>query len=335
MPRLASAAASRRTATAAMSAGDERSAGCRPRRRQPRHRYASTMCTLCVQIVRCLLPFARRLAKNEPADLDDADRATNATTTNRSQPGRTLGTRTPQAGDRAPRPRAAIDRRTRRRPEHARRANARAVPRGPRLHHGARTRSLRAAVAFHQAAAHVDCARDASNRHPATLGAALPAHAGAAWIRGVRRHRRLLPASPRAVIQPRDLSASPMSVLAQPILDRPASASNSKHARSRCSTATRLSTSRARRARRSSRRSLNVGRRQPAFWTSIGRLLPRTCRRTSSTNTLKRVRFYPFTPHTMGAIGTTAVIDAARESDHAYASEQTELPVVLARRADP
>lgn len=121
------------------------------------------------------------------------------------------------------------------------------------------------------------------------------------------------------------LSASPILMLAQPILDRLASVLLEA-----CSLAVLDGDDIVYLARSTGTpilsAVLNVGRRQPAFCTSIGHLLLASLPKDELDEYLKRVRFYPFTPHTIGSLSELrAVIDAARESDYAYASQQTEL----------
>ncbi|GIK83166.1 MAG: hypothetical protein BroJett024_42710 [Alphaproteobacteria bacterium] len=121
------------------------------------------------------------------------------------------------------------------------------------------------------------------------------------------------------------LSASPILMLAQPILDRLAGALLEA-----CSLAVLDGDDIVYLARSAGTPIispvLNVGRRQPAFCTSIGHLLLANLPRDELDAYLKRVRFYPLTPHTIRSLSVLrAAIDAARESDYAYVSQQTEL----------
>ena len=121
------------------------------------------------------------------------------------------------------------------------------------------------------------------------------------------------------------LSASPISMMAQPIIDRLGSALLEACslavldgddivylARSTCSPIISP--------------ILNVGRRQPAFCTSIGHLLLASLPKDELDAYMSRVRFCPFTPHTIDSLSALRVaLDEVRSSDYAYVSQQTEL----------
>jgi len=121
------------------------------------------------------------------------------------------------------------------------------------------------------------------------------------------------------------LSASPISMLAQPILDRLGSTLLEA-----CALAVLDGDDIVYLARSTGSPIispvLNVGRRQPAYCTSIGHLLLASLPKDDLDASLKRVRFYPFTTHTIRSLpALRAALDAAREADYAYVSQQTEL----------
>ena len=128
---------------------------------------------------------------------------------------------------------------------------------------------------------------------PARGGAAQPAHARQAGLRRRRRRPPLLPAPARAVVLPR-LPVGVADRGARPADPRPPGriAARRLLARAR-STATRSSTSRARRRRASCRRRSTSGAGCRRTARRSGTCCSRTCRRTSSTSYLARVRFHP------------------------------------------
>jgi IclR family pca regulon transcriptional regulator len=111
------------------------------------------------------------------------------------------------------------------------------------------------------------------------------------------------------------LSASPITVLAQPILDR---LGESLH--DACSLATLDGGAIVYLARSASSRimspTLNVGRRLPAYCTSVGHVLLAHLPQDELDEYLARVRFHPFTEYTLLA--------AVRESGFAFASQLME-----------
>jgi IclR family pca regulon transcriptional regulator len=121
------------------------------------------------------------------------------------------------------------------------------------------------------------------------------------------------------------LSASPISMVAQPILDRLGSTLLQS-----CALAVLDGDDIVYLARSAGlpiiSPILNVGRSQPAFCTSIGHVLLASLPKDELDAYFKRVRFYPFTPHTINSRSALrAAVDAARDADYAYASQQTEL----------
>ena len=120
------------------------------------------------------------------------------------------------------------------------------------------------------------------------------------------------------------LSASPLAVLAQPILDR-----LGESLREACSLAildgdeivylVRSATSRIMSP------SLNVGRRLPAYCTSIGHVLLAHLPPDEIEEYLTRVVFHPYTTYTLtSAEKVRQVLATAREAGYAYASQQME-----------
>jgi IclR family pca regulon transcriptional regulator len=120
------------------------------------------------------------------------------------------------------------------------------------------------------------------------------------------------------------LSASPLAVLAQPILDR---LGESLH--EACSLATLDGDEIVYLARSASSRimspSLNVGRRLPAYCTSIGHVLLAHLPSHEIDDYLARVRFHPYTEFTPTSPDTLRpMLAAVRESGYAFASQQME-----------
>lgn len=120
------------------------------------------------------------------------------------------------------------------------------------------------------------------------------------------------------------LSGSAMTVLAQSILDR---LSDSLH--EACSLATLDGNEIVYLARSSSSRimspALNVGRRLPAYCTSIGHVLLAYLPQHELDEYLARVRFHPYTEYTPdSADKLLALLAAVRESGFAFASQMME-----------
>jgi IclR family pca regulon transcriptional regulator len=120
------------------------------------------------------------------------------------------------------------------------------------------------------------------------------------------------------------LSASPIAVLAQPILDRLGEA-----LREACSLATLDGDEIVYIARSTSSRimspSLNVGRRLPAYCTSIGHVMLAHLPQDELDAYLARVRFHPYTEYTPGSTSRLlALLKAVRESGYAFASQMME-----------
>src|SRR5512140_1986902 len=120
------------------------------------------------------------------------------------------------------------------------------------------------------------------------------------------------------------LSASPIAVLAQPVLDR-----LGETLREACSLATLDGDEIVYLARSTSSRimspALNVGRRLPAYCTSIGHVLLAHLAQDELDAYLARVRFHPYTEHTpASADKLVALLDAVREAGYAHASQQME-----------
>lgn len=120
------------------------------------------------------------------------------------------------------------------------------------------------------------------------------------------------------------LSASPLAVLAQPILDRLGAL-----LREACSVAILDGDEIVYLARSSSSRimspALNVGRRLPAYCTSIGHLLLAHLAPHELDDYLLRVKFHPYTEHTLtSADKLREVLKAVRDNGFAFASQQME-----------
>jgi IclR family pca regulon transcriptional regulator len=120
------------------------------------------------------------------------------------------------------------------------------------------------------------------------------------------------------------LSASPIAVLAQPVLDRLGEA-----IREACSLATLDGDEIAYLARSTSSRimspQLNVGRRLPAYCTSIGHVMLAHLPRDELDAYLARVRFHPYTEYTPNSRERLiALLDTVRESGFAFASQLME-----------
>ena len=119
------------------------------------------------------------------------------------------------------------------------------------------------------------------------------------------------------------LSASPIALLAQPLLDE---LSNSTL--QACALAVLDGDDIAYLARSMSSPiiapHLNVGRRQPAYCTSIGHILLANLPKSQLDQYLSRIRFYQYTVHTINSKAKLrAAVDDARTSDLAYVSQQT------------
>ena len=120
------------------------------------------------------------------------------------------------------------------------------------------------------------------------------------------------------------LSASPLAVLAQPILDR-----LSESLREACSLAVLDGEEIVYLARSSSSRimspALNVGRRLPAYCTSIGLVMLAHLPQHELNEYLARVSFHPYTQYTVSsAEQLLPLLSAARESGFAFASQLME-----------
>src|SRR5512141_1089934 len=118
------------------------------------------------------------------------------------------------------------------------------------------------------------------------------------------------------------LSASPIAVLAQPILDR---LGESLH--EACSLATLDGDEIVYLARSASSRimspSLNVGRRLPAYCTSIGHVMLAYLPADEFSAYLAHVRFHPYTEHTLKNVDRLReTLDAVRANGYAFASQQ-------------
>ena len=121
------------------------------------------------------------------------------------------------------------------------------------------------------------------------------------------------------------LSASPLATLAQPIIDR-----LGESMREACSLAVLDGDDIVYLARSTSSRimspALNVGRRQPAYCTSVGHLMLAHLPPDHLDEYLARVRLFPFTDHTISSVPKLrAALDFARASGYAFAGQQTEL----------
>lgn len=120
------------------------------------------------------------------------------------------------------------------------------------------------------------------------------------------------------------LSASPIAVLAQPILDR-----LGELLREACSLATLDGDEIVYLARSTTSRimspALNVGRRLPAYCTSIGHVMLAYLPDAELESYLSRVKFYPYTEHTPNSPEKVrALLQQVREAGHAFASQQME-----------
>jgi len=120
------------------------------------------------------------------------------------------------------------------------------------------------------------------------------------------------------------LSASPIAVLAQPILDR-----LGESLREACSLAMLDGDEIVYLARSTSSRimspSLNVGRRLPAYCTSIGHAMLAYMPEEELAAYLARARFHPYTEHTPNsAEKLVSLLSAVRESGYAFASQMME-----------
>ena len=120
------------------------------------------------------------------------------------------------------------------------------------------------------------------------------------------------------------LSASPLAVLAQPILDR-----LGETLREACSLAILDGDEIVYLARSASSRimspALNVGRRLPAYCTSIGQVLLAHLPPEELDAYLARVRFHRYTEHTLtSAERLLQVLKNVRETGYAFASQQME-----------
>jgi IclR family pca regulon transcriptional regulator len=120
------------------------------------------------------------------------------------------------------------------------------------------------------------------------------------------------------------LSASPLAVLAQPILDRLGETLHEA-----CSLATLDGDEIVYLARSATSRimspTLNVGRRLPAYCTSIGHALLAHLPEDELAAYLARTRFHPFTDYTPNSVDKLLpLLAAVRESGFAFASQQME-----------
>ena len=189
---------------------------------------------------------------------------------------------------------------------------------------GAGARTGRAARALRQAAPHVDRAGEPSHRNSARGGAAQPAHAAKLGFVAADDARRFY-LRPRVLsFSHAYLSASPIAVLAQPILDR-----LGESLREACSLAMLDGDEIVYLARSTSSRimspSLNVGRRLPAYCTSIGHVMLAHLPQDELDAYLARARFHPYTEHTPNtAEKLVALLTAVRESGFAFASQMME-----------
>jgi len=120
------------------------------------------------------------------------------------------------------------------------------------------------------------------------------------------------------------LSSTPLAVFAQPILDQ-----LGEQLQEACSTAVLDGDETVYVARSSSSKlispNINVGRRVPAYCTSIGRVLLPSLSQDELDAYLSRGKFYAYTNQTVTAPGELRkIIAQARESGYAYAKEQME-----------
>jgi IclR family pca regulon transcriptional regulator len=120
------------------------------------------------------------------------------------------------------------------------------------------------------------------------------------------------------------LSASPLAVLAQPILDR-----LGESLREACSLATLDGDEIVYLARSASSRimspNLNVGRRLPAYCTSIGHVLLAHLPEAELAECLAHVRFHPYTEYTPTSVDKLLpLLAGVRDSGYAFASQMME-----------
>jgi IclR family pca regulon transcriptional regulator len=120
------------------------------------------------------------------------------------------------------------------------------------------------------------------------------------------------------------LSGSPLAVLAQPILDR-----LGESLRESCSLATLDGDEIVYLSRSTSSRimstTLNVGRRLPAYCTSIGHVMLAQLPQDQLDEYLSRVHFYPYTEHTPNSRESLLpLLKAVRDSGFAFASQLME-----------
>ncbi|GAC1416936.1 MAG: IclR family transcriptional regulator C-terminal domain-containing protein [Burkholderiaceae bacterium] len=120
------------------------------------------------------------------------------------------------------------------------------------------------------------------------------------------------------------LSATPLAVFAQPILDQ-----LGEQIQEACSTAVLDGDETVYLARASSSKlispNINVGRRVPAYCTSIGRVLLPSLSPDELDTYLSRGKFYAYTNQTVTAPGELRnIVEQAREAGYAYAREQME-----------
>jgi IclR family pca regulon transcriptional regulator len=120
------------------------------------------------------------------------------------------------------------------------------------------------------------------------------------------------------------LSASPLAILAQPILDR-----LGESLREACSLAVLDGDEIVYLARSSSSRimspALNVGRRLPAYCTSIGHVMLAYLLQAELNDYLARAKLHPYTEHTVNsAEKLLPLLAAVRESGFAFASQMME-----------
>lgn len=142
---------------------------------------------------------------------------------------------------------------------------------------------------------------------------------------GVDEHRRFYLRPRVLTFSHAYLSASPIAMLAQPVLDRLGEAMHEA-----CSLATLDGDEISYLARSASSRiispQLNVGRRLPAYCTSIGHALLAHLPADELDLYLARVRFHPYTPHTpRSKEELLALLQAVRDAGFAFASQLMEL----------
>jgi IclR family transcriptional regulator, pca regulon regulatory protein len=142
---------------------------------------------------------------------------------------------------------------------------------------------------------------------------------------GVDEHRRFYLRPRVLTFSHAYLSASPIAMLAQPVLDRLGEAMHEA-----CSLATLDGDEISYLARSASSRiispQLNVGRRLPAYCTSIGHVLLAHLPAEELDLYLARVRFHPYTAHTPRLREELlALLQGVRDSGFAYASQLMEL----------